>query len=226
MVFIAQDLSEKFDILPDPNTMEGIEITPDGVIVNPPSYLFEANKPVGPDGSLRFPTMNRADAHTTGAWHRAVGIWLYNDKGEVLLQKRSEEKDTHPLRWQSSAAGHVTSGDSAGETMVKEIFEETGLLIEQTELEFIGLIPEQEELETVKYGKIIDREYRFIYLAHTTKTIADCDFNPREVCELKFMPYRKVLDLIHDGDESFCPLTRSHVDLVRAALDAKNLYSQ
>ena len=59
--------------------------------------------------------------------HRAVHILLFNEKGELFLQKRSRWKDRHPLAWDSSAAGHVEAGEDYDATAVREVWEEIGL---------------------------------------------------------------------------------------------------
>jgi len=216
MVVLAQDQGELFDVMPEPENGQH------GVITNPPSILFEPNCLLT-SGEMKFKTITRRDAHKTGTWHRAIGIWLYNDSGEVLVQRRSTEKDSHPLKWQSSAAGHVTCGDSVVDTVIKEVFEETGLVINTHDLELVTVILEAEEHENVKFGKMSDNEYRYVFISRTDKRLEDCNFNVHEVCELKFMPYKKVLDHIESRDPEFCPLSVDHISLVRAALDAKNL---
>ena len=40
----------------------------------------------------------------------------------LVLQKRSAHKDTHPNRWDVSAAGHITGTDSSLETARREVF--------------------------------------------------------------------------------------------------------
>lgn len=48
--------------------------------------------------------------------HRASIILIFNSKGELLLQKRSMNKDTNPGKWANSVAGHVDPGESYEET--------------------------------------------------------------------------------------------------------------
>ena len=74
-------------------------------------------------------TISKKDAHLKGAWHQVVHIWIYNSKGEVLLQKRSAEKELHPGLWDTSAAGHISAGESPEEGAVRELHEELGIKI-------------------------------------------------------------------------------------------------
>ena len=43
------------------------------------------------------------------------------------MQRRSRSKDRHPLKWDSSAAGHVTAGENYDETAQRELREELGV---------------------------------------------------------------------------------------------------
>ena len=53
----------------------------------------------------------RGEIHARGLMHRSVHILVFNSRGEVFLQKRSLSKDEQPGKWDSSAAGHVDSGE-------------------------------------------------------------------------------------------------------------------
>ena len=69
----------------------------------------------------------RADVHRLGLMHRAAHVLVFNQKGEVFLQKRSLKKDRQPGKWDSSASGHVDSGEDYDHCAVRELREEIGL---------------------------------------------------------------------------------------------------
>lgn len=69
----------------------------------------------------------RSEVHRLGLLHRAVHVLVYNSRGEVFLQKRSMKKDRQPGVWDSSASGHVDSGEDYDTTAVREVREEIGL---------------------------------------------------------------------------------------------------
>jgi 16S rRNA (adenine1518-N6/adenine1519-N6)-dimethyltransferase len=85
----------------------------------------------------RFPVVDEADrilryeyrsvVHGDNLRHRAVHMLIFNDAGEVFLQKRSRHKDRHPLLWDSSAAGHVNAGEDYDAAAHRELQEELGL---------------------------------------------------------------------------------------------------
>ena len=70
---------------------------------------------------------SRAEVHGNNLLHRAVHILIFNQVGDVYLQQRSRWKDRHPLKWDSSAAGHVTAGENYDETARRELKEELGV---------------------------------------------------------------------------------------------------
>jgi 16S rRNA (adenine1518-N6/adenine1519-N6)-dimethyltransferase len=70
---------------------------------------------------------SRAEVHGNNLRHRAVHILIFNQVGHMYLQQRSRWKDRHPLKWDSSAAGHVTAGESYDETARRELKEELRL---------------------------------------------------------------------------------------------------
>jgi 16S rRNA (adenine1518-N6/adenine1519-N6)-dimethyltransferase len=134
-----------------------------------------------PDARLtkteRFPIVNkndrilghasRSEVHGNNLLHRAVHILIFNEAGEVYLQQRSRWKDRYPLKWDSSAAGHVGAAESYDETAQRELKEELAVNVplrkiselsaaQHTDHEFIwlyrglvsgDLVPNKSEIE-------------------------------------------------------------------------------
>jgi isopentenyl-diphosphate delta-isomerase type 1 len=73
----------------------------------------------------------RSEVHRLGLLHRAVHVLVFNSRGQIFLQKRSMKKDKHPGVWDSSASGHVDSGEHYDATAVRELQEEIGLRVSQ-----------------------------------------------------------------------------------------------
>lgn len=70
---------------------------------------------------------SRHEVHTQGLRHRAVHVFVFNQHGDLFLQRRSRWKDMHPLLWDSSAAGHVEAGQTHDATAPREVEEELGV---------------------------------------------------------------------------------------------------
>jgi isopentenyldiphosphate isomerase len=72
--------------------------------------------------------INRGVAHSaTGIYYRTIFILAKNEKGEILIQKRSPTKDLYPNCWDLSVGGHVNFGQSYIETAARELEEELGI---------------------------------------------------------------------------------------------------
>ena len=69
----------------------------------------------------------RSEVHRLGLMHRAAHVLVFNRLGEIFLQKRSMKKDRQPGVWDSSASGHVDSGETYDACAVRELAEEIGL---------------------------------------------------------------------------------------------------
>jgi isopentenyldiphosphate isomerase len=69
----------------------------------------------------------RGEVHRLSLRHRAVHVLVFNEKGEVFLQKRSMKKDTFPGAWDSSSSGHLDCGEEYDACAVRELGEELGL---------------------------------------------------------------------------------------------------
>jgi len=77
-------------------------------------------------------TLPRHEIHASGLRHRAVHILVFNQQGELFLQKRSMKKDLNKGLWDTSAAGHVDVGEGYTPCAIRETEEELGISIEDT----------------------------------------------------------------------------------------------
>ena len=71
--------------------------------------------------------MPRREVHRLGLKHRATHILVFNARGECFLQQRSLAKDCSPGLWDSSASGHLDTGETYDTCAVRELGEELGI---------------------------------------------------------------------------------------------------
>jgi isopentenyldiphosphate isomerase len=203
----AQDQTELFDVLPVPEQT--------GSLVTDPS-LIKALMAANRDGKL-FPTLTRLQAHQSGAWHRSVGLWLFTDDRQVVIQKRSLQKDTNPGKWQMSVAGHVTSGMNVTETVLNEAKEELGIELDPSAVQFVGVTTREERGVTERFGEYWDCEYKFLFVSKISSR-KNFTFNPLEVSEVAFRDMTEVFSRFRMKDPSFTPMSERYIALAEAAI--------
>jgi isopentenyl-diphosphate delta-isomerase type 1 len=117
--------------------------------------------------------------------HRSVGVLVFNSKGELLLQKRSETKDTDPGKWTISCSGHVNSGDTYENTAKRELREELGV---QAPLIYIHVY---------MYRGLQETEMHTLY-----KTVSDGPFvfHPLEIDIGKFFTKKTLQKQVKTGE--------------------------
>ena len=86
-------------------------------------------------------TLARHIIHALGLRHRAVHILVFNTQGKLFLQKRSMKKDLNKGLWDTSAAGHVDSGENYTDAAIRETEEELGINITETLTPLFTLSP-------------------------------------------------------------------------------------
>jgi isopentenyl-diphosphate delta-isomerase type 1 len=100
---------------------------------------------------------SRFEIHRDGNLHRAVHILVFNRQNQLFLQKRSLLKDINAGLWDSSAAGHVDSGEDYDQCAVRELAEELGIIANK-DLNYLFKMD-----ATAATGMEFIRVYRIIY---------------------------------------------------------------
>ena len=99
--------------------------------------LFDiVDKNGAPTGEI----LPRSVVHERELLHGSVLIWIYNRRGDVLLQLRAKDKKVFAAVWDVSVAGHISAGETPRQAAVREIQEEVGLKINEADLKQIGLL--------------------------------------------------------------------------------------
>ena len=72
----------------------------------------------------------RSVVHALRLRHRAAHVLVFDHQDRIYLQRRALTKDCSPGRWDSSAAGHVGSGEDYDTAARRELEEELGIRVE------------------------------------------------------------------------------------------------
>ncbi len=71
--------------------------------------------------------MPKLEAHQKGLLHRAFSVFIFNTKGEMLLQKRAAEKYHSPGLWSNACCSHPRMGEKAINGATRRLKEEMGI---------------------------------------------------------------------------------------------------
>jgi isopentenyl-diphosphate delta-isomerase len=78
----------------------------------------EQDNPVG--------TMGKMEVHEKALLHRAFSVFIFNDKGEMLLQKRAATKYHSAGLWTNTCCSHPKPGETTEAAAIKRLQEEMG----------------------------------------------------------------------------------------------------
>ncbi|WP_228235743.1 NUDIX hydrolase [Allomuricauda sp. M10] len=126
----------------------------------------------------------KSEAHRKGLLHPTIHVWLYTKDGRVLIQQRGKHKDTHPLLWDVSVAGHVSAGENIPLAAVREVEEEVGLSITVNDLESIGTFKAVHKISE----NFIDAELHHIFLCELKVPLSALIKQDSEVDDLALIP--------------------------------------
>lgn len=73
-----------------------------------------------------YDSMGKMEAHKKGLLHRAFSIFIFNSKGEMLLQQRALQKYHSGGLWTNACCSHPQPGDVLVEAAGKRLMEEMG----------------------------------------------------------------------------------------------------
>lgn len=137
----------------------------------------------------------RSEVHRTGLKHRAVHVLIFNERGQIFLQKRSMSKDTHPGTWDSSSSGHLDCGEEYDTCAVREVREELG----------VGLAAAPERVMKINACEETGQEFVWIYRARHEGPFV---LHPEEISEGGWFAPEAVTKWMSDRPHEFAPALR------------------
>ena len=136
----------------------------------------------------------KSECHKKWLWHRGAAVFVFNKKGELLIQKRSPNV-RRPNLLSTSAAGHLSKGDLYLEGAKRELSEELGISVP---LKFIGKMILYDEYPNGE----IEREHYSIYIC---KYDGEMKIQKEEVTSIKFYPIAEIKRMIKENKDQFTP---------------------
>ncbi|MGL5547996.1 MAG: NUDIX hydrolase [Tannerellaceae bacterium] len=134
--------------------------------------------------------------------HPVVHLHVFNEAGELFLQKRPMHKDIQPGKWDTAVGGHVDFGETPDAALVRESREELGI---------VGFTP----IFVARYvfESEIEKELVYIYKTVYTETISP---DAEELDGGRFWSIKEIDTMI--GKEVFTPNFEKEFTRFRTAL--------
>lgn len=148
----------------------------------------------------------RSLVHEDGDIHGTVHIWIRRktEKGyDLLLQKRSKDKDSFPGCYDISSAGHISAGDDPLESAIRELSEELGIHADKDQLKYTGIH------EGVMNGYFHGREFKnheisHVYIYEEPVDIEKLDLQEEEVEDVIWIDAQELVEKVKAGEIENC----------------------
>jgi len=152
-------------------------------------YVDEDNNAIG--------TARKLPAHDGETRrHRAFSVFLFNDKGELLLQQRALTKKTWPGVWSNSCCGHVMLHESTESAARRRLKYELGMRVDKLHL----ILPDF-RYRAEKDG-VVENEICPVFVGFTSGMPSP---NPDEVNDLNWVEWERFVVEVADPGNGHSP---------------------
>lgn len=155
-------------------------------------------------------TVVRGGTIPEGRYHLVTHVCLFNQQGEMLIQRRSQNKPNWPGLWDVTVGGAAQRGDTSSMTAQRELQEELGI-----SFDFSQFRPSL----TINFGVGFDD----FYLINREVDLDELCFQPDEVESAMWADEQMILEMIDDG--TFMPFHKSLISLLFAMRFKLGLFS-
>ncbi len=135
-------------------------------------------------------TSPKATIHTsTTPLHRGFSVFIFNNSGQVLLQRRALSKITWPGIWSNSCCGHPALGESPTQAASRRLKYELGVDLPSSK---IAVLLPKYRYRAELYG-IVENEICPVMVAFYSSAVKA---NPDEVAETKWLDWRDFMNIL------------------------------
>ena len=126
--------------------------------------------------------MPKMEAHEKAVLHRAISVFIFNNKNELMLQQRALSKYHSPGLWTNTCCSHQRDGESNIQAGKRRLMEEMGFVVDlQESISFIYKAPFDNGLTEHEYDHVLIGRYN-----------ENPHINREEVADWKWMPLEAV----------------------------------
>ena len=130
-------------------------------------------------------------AHQLGLLHRAFSVFIFNDRGEVLLQKRAQHKYHSPGLWSNACCSHPVTKNLQKETE-NRLKKEMG--IKSSLQEIFSFI------YTAKVGELTENEFDHVFIGKFNGEVRP---NKKEASDYKWITFENLKNDITQNSQNY-----------------------
>jgi isopentenyl-diphosphate delta-isomerase len=153
--------------------------SPDVILVN------EQDEAIG--------TMEKMEAHEKGLLHRAFSVFIVNNAGEILLQRRALEKYHSAGLWTNACCSHPYPGEDTAAAAHRRLKEEMGFNCDLQEIFSFTY-------RTGFDNGLTEHEFDHVLLGTYNGSIVP---EPSEVCDYRYLSPGEILELMEKEPAAF-----------------------
>lgn len=137
--------------------------------------------------------MEKLQTHENGLLHRAFSVFLFNENGEMLLQRRAAGKYHSPDQWTNAVCSHPKLGESYYEGAKRRLKEELGIEADISE-KFTFIY--KEKVGENLWEHELDHVFTGTFTGHF-------NLNREEVSEVRYISMQNLQQELAANPESF-----------------------
>lgn len=152
--------------------------------------------------------MEKMEAHEKAILHRAFSVFLFNNKGEMMLQRRALTKYHSAGLWTNACCSHPRPGETALEAAQRRTMEE------------LGIHPQIQHIFSFMYKAAFDNgltehEFDHVFIGQWND---DVHLNPEEVAEVRYLTIEEIRSDMQENPEQYTAWFKIAFDQVTSHL--------
>lgn len=152
--------------------------------------------------------MEKMEAHEKAILHRAFSVFLFNSKGEMMLQRRALTKYHSAGLWTNACCSHPRPGETALEAAQRRTMEE------------LGIQPHIQHIFSFMYKAAFDNgltehEFDHVFIGQWND---DVHLNPEEVAEIRYLTIEEIRSDMQENPDQYTAWFKIAFDQVTSHL--------
>lgn len=143
------------------------------------------------DGNITAQEATKKEVHDNHLWHQEVAIFLINEEGKILLQRRSQNVHYNKGRY-GMIANHVGKDQTLVDALMQKAEEEIGYSLNPKDIRYLTMLRRDEERE---------RRFTYFYYIKTNIQDEDIQLNSYLATEKKWFDFEELKEKMLTSSE-------------------------